>query len=305
MNIGNLWNLQGQLVLLLMFGAILRKIGMIHKEAKTFLTDFVLFVALPCNIIVSFPIEYSPSLLFSFLLILLISLFIQVFCLFIGKILFRNQIQERRSALRYGILVSNAAFVGLPLVAEVFGESGLILASIYLIPQRIMMWTAGLVCFSKNEQSLKQKMRNIALHPCIVAVYIGLFIMFSGIALPEFIFKTLKSVSLCTTPLSMMFIGALLAEMDKNNVNIDWTLSFFAFIRLFFIPSITYVACKLFSINLLITGVSVLLAAMPGGSSTAILASKYNGDALYASKMVTFSTLVSMVSIPLWYSILH
>jgi predicted permease len=47
-------------------------------------------------------------------------------------------------------------------------------------------------------------------------------------------------------------------------------------------------------------GVGVILAAMPGGSSTVILASKYGRDTTYASKLVIVSTILSLISIPLW-----
>jgi len=37
---------------------------------------------------------------------------------------------------------------------------------------------------------------------------------------------------------------------------------------------------------------------MPAGSTTAILASKYDGDAAFASRMVFVSTLASIVTLP-------
>lgn len=50
----------------------------------------------------------------------------------------------------------------------------------------------------------------------------------------------------------------------------------------------------------LVTGVSVLLAAMPAGATTSILASKYDSDPEFATKLVVFSTLISMITTPVW-----
>jgi len=53
MDLMNLWNVQGQLLLMLGVGVLLRRIGIFTASTKAFLTDFVLFVTLPCSIILS------------------------------------------------------------------------------------------------------------------------------------------------------------------------------------------------------------------------------------------------------------
>ena len=49
----------------------------------------------------------------------------------------------------------------------------------------------------------------------------------------------------------------------------------------------------------------VVLAAMPAASTTAILAAKYGGDEVFATKCVVFTTLLSMVSAPVWCMVLQ
>ena len=50
----------------------------------------------------------------------------------------------------------------------------------------------------------------------------------------------------------------------------------------------------------LVTGVSVVLAAMPAASTTAIIASKYKKDEKFATRCVVSSTLLSLVTVPVW-----
>jgi predicted permease len=69
-------------------------------------------------------------------------------------------------------------------------------------------------------------------------------------------------------------------------------------------PLVVYVCCRLLGVDALATGVCVLLTAMPAGSTTALLASKYNGDEKMATKCVVLSTLLSLGSIPAWSMIL-
>ena len=61
-----------------------------------------------------------------------------------------------------------------------------------------------------------------------------------------------------------------------------------------------WIGCRLFALDALVTGVSVVLAAMPAASVTAIMAAKYGADAEFATRCVVFSTLISMATIPLW-----
>lgn len=47
-------------------------------------------------------------------------------------------------------------------------------------------------------------------------------------------------------------------------------------------------------------GVSVLMTGMPAGATAAIFAAKYGSDAPFATRCVVFTTLLSMLTLPLW-----
>ena len=300
MNLMDLWSLQGQLLALLAVGLFLRKIGLLTQEAKMVLTDFVLYVTLPCSIILSFRIDLDPGVFTSLSIVFFVSVGIQIFSYGLTKIVFRNQELGKKSVLRYGLLVSNSGFLGLPIAGELFGSMGFMFASIYLIPQRIVMWSAGLTVFSSDLGNSRQVVRRVLLHPSMVAVYIGFVFMLADPPIPKFLLATMESIGSCTTALSMILIGTIFAEMDRDVLKMDRQLLIFSFYRLFLIPYVSYLVSRVLGIDPLITGVAVILAAMPGGSSTAILSAKYGGDTPYASKMVIVSTLLSMLSIPLW-----
>ena len=70
--------------------------------------------------------------------------------------------------------------------------------------------------------------------------------------------------------------------------------------RLIIIPLIVWIPCLLLHVDSMVTGVSVLLAAMPAGATTSILASKYGCDEIFATKLVVFSTLASLLTTPIW-----
>jgi len=302
MEYSRLLNLQGMLFLLVAAGVVLRKKGILPEGAKAILTDLVIYLILPCNIINSFFIEFNLEILKGFAVILTIASLIQIGCLMFAKVFYNREPESRKKVLQYGTVCSNAGFMGNPIAEGVYGAEGLMYASIFLIPQRIVMWSAGVSYFTESPDR-KTVVKKVLTHPCIIAVYIGLVLMITRLPLPAFLQNTIRSVGSCTTTVSMVLIGAILAEVEPGSI-LDWGIVKYAAIRLFLLPLLVYVSCRAFHVKPLLAGVSVLLTGMPAGSTTAILASKYDGDYIFATKCVVVTTLLSLVTIPLWCMVL-
>ena len=298
----NLINLQGMLFLLAATGVLLRKLNILPESAKRVLTDLVIDVILPCNIINSFLIEFNMEILKGFAVILLIAALIQVGCLIFANTLYNKEKEGRKKVLQYGTVCSNAGFMGNPIAEGIYGAEGLMYASIFLVPQRIVMWSAGVSYFTESPDR-KTVFKKVATHPCIVAVYIGLFLMITQFSLPFFVSNTIKTVGNCTTAISMILIGTILAEVKPKSL-LDRGIIKYTLIRLFFIPLLVFILCRMFPVPPLLSGVSVLLTGMPAGSTTAILAAKYEGDYIFATKCVVVTTLLSLFTIPLWCMVL-
>ena len=302
MDYQQLLNLQGMLFLLVAAGVVLRKMGILPEGAKNILTDLVIYLILPCNIINSFFIEFNFDILKGFAIILTIASLIQVGCLILAKILYNREPEGRKKVLQYGTVCSNAGFMGNPIAEGVYGAEGLMYASIFLIPQRIVMWSAGVSYFTESPDR-KTVVKKVLTHPCIIAVYIGLILMITRLPLPVFLQNTIRSIGGCTTTISMVLIGAILAEVEPGSI-LDRGIVKYALIRLFLLPLLVYLSCRVFHVTPFLSGVSVLLTGMPAGSTTAILAAKYDGDYIFATKCVVVTTLLSLVTIPLWCMVL-
>ncbi|MFQ6793313.1 MAG: AEC family transporter [Thomasclavelia sp.] len=291
----NLIDLQIEIFILIFIGYILRKLNIISKENRKSVTDLVIDIILPANIICSFMIEMNQEIIISGLTILIVSIVIQLACQFLGKYFFNQSTARQQSVLQYGTICSNAGFMGSPLIQGLYGLDGLLFASIYLIPQRIVMWSGGVACFSDAKG--KDVIKKVITHPCIVAVFIGMVLMISQVQLPNFITVSIQSLSNCTMALSMIVIGGILAEIRFKDVLNKLTI-YYSVIRLLVIPILVLIPCVLLSLPSLVTAVATVLAGMPAGSTTAILAEKYQGDAKLAVEIVFLSTALSLFTIP-------
>lgn len=303
MKIDGLFDLQVMMFLLMAVGVVLRKMNIITKEGKGMLTDLVIDLILPCNIISAFYMPMDHSVFVSGVEILIISVLIQIFCTFISGILYRKVPKEKRMVLQYATVCSNAGFLGNPVAEGLYGSVGLLYASVYLIPQRIVMWSAGVSYFTECP-SKKEVVKKVLKHPCIVAVEIGIVLMVTQVQLPGFLSSAIENVGGCTTAITMMLIGTILTDVDMRHILTRTTVAY-SFIRLVFIPAVVFAGCWLANIDSVVAGVSVTLAAMPAGTTTAILAMKYHGDEEFATQCVVLTTMLSMAAIPIWSLIIH
>ena len=291
--------LQIQIFLLAVVGFVLGKIGVLNTETRDHLVDVILMVVLPCSILESFEMELSPEILSSTLNVLVISCGIQCFYWIWNHIFYRNAEEGRRICLKYATIVSNAGFIGMPVAAAVYGSLGLLYASVFLLPQRIFMWSYGLSMFTTV--SSREVVKKVLTHPCIIAVFLGIVIMVSytaGWHLPAAVSDTIGQIGGCSTALSMMLIGAILSDVEpKEMLNKDAII--FSFYRLLLIPFLVGLLLWKLPLDELSIKVSVLLTAMPAASTSVMLAQKYHRDYKFASELIMTSTILSLITIPL------
>ena len=290
--------LQVTILAMLAAGFFVRKWNVVSAVGKRDLTNLVLNLILPANIITSFLLDYSLEVLRDCIIVLIVSVLIQAFTLFYGKMIYRKQPEDRKKNLVYATICSNAGFLGNPVAEGIYGAIGLMLASIYMIPQRIMMWSEGLAIYT-DSRSGRALAKKVLTHPCVVACIIGIILLLARVEVPNVILTPLKTLGRCNTAMSMLVTGMILAEADLKTV-LDRTILWFTLNRLILIPLVVFLALRFLPVSATVRGVSVILAAMPAGATTSMLAAKYERDPQFAAKLVAFSTLLSLPAICLW-----
>ena len=143
-------DLQAQMMLLLAIGVFLAKKKLITDQGRACLTDLLLFIILPANIIQSFRIEFNAEIFRSTRDILILSILLQVLYGVVCAVCYNRYPFARKAVMQYGTVCSNAGFLGSPLAEGLFGGVGLLLASFYMIPQRIVMWSVGVSYFMQD-----------------------------------------------------------------------------------------------------------------------------------------------------------
>lgn len=290
--------LDAQLILLVYMaaGMYCMKKGLFDQHTKGKLVDIILKITLPCMIFNSFNKPLTPDVLIQAGLILTVALVIAVLSYILGKFIYNRYPPEKKSILQYCTLVNNSGFLGMPMVSSVYGAEGLFAASIFIIPNRVFMWTAGLAIFTTAD--FKTTCRNIFLNPCIVAVFLGLARRMSGCPFPEFLDTAAANIGAVTSPLSMMVIGALLVGVPWKEL-LEPSIFYLALVRLIALPLAALVILRMLNMDPVLAGVSLILTGMPAGSTSVLLAAKYGADEDYASRCIITTTVISLITIPL------
>lgn len=298
-------NLQLQIFLLLALGWILGKKGMISVSTRKQLTELVMNIVLPAAIIRSFEIELTRQILMSTLTVLVLSILLQFLFVFINRFLWAGvKDYKKQINLKYGTVVNNAGTMGMVIAEAAFGETGLLYASVFMIPVRIMMWSYGIALYGKKDTASKwQSLKTVLLHPCLIAIYIGVVMMLLynsyGIHLPAFLKSTINAVANCNTALIMIVIGTILSEVKVKDLMDKWAFIYSA-IRLIVLPGALCLLLKFLPLPALAVNVCILETAMPAPSTMAMLAQKYDMDSAFASKMIFVSTVMSLFTLPFW-----
>ena len=297
----SLLTMQGRMFLMILIGAGMRKIQIVTTEGRRSMTNLVVNLILPSNILYAFS-KADASAFRSMLVVVAMAFLIQLAWYLLSRVLWRGMDESRRGVMRYAFQFSNCGYLGNPVIEGLYGAPGLVYASVFLLPVRLFMWSVGLECFQKGAGSLRKTIERALTHPCVVATILGVVWMFFPVGLPDFLYNTISGFNQCLTPMTMLVIGFIMAETDLKKMFCK-DLFVITVLRLLLQPLAVLAACRLLNLETLVAEVVTVLVSMPVANTTALLASQYDCDYTFASNVVVFTTLVSMITIPL-YSLL-
>ena len=300
MKILDLFSLQGTLFLMMLIGAYLKKRGIIDANGKKCLTDLCVNVVIPCNIFKSCLIEFNMGIFRSCALLLASAVVMQLICLTLNRFIFNRYAPQQKKVLQYCTIVPMSGFLGNPIAEGIYDQLGVLYTSIFLIPMRVVMWSVGTTYFVADaEMDRKQVLKNVMTHPCLVSIYLGVFCMVTQIPLPSVVTETVRYIGNCNSALTMFIVGTILADVKLTTIFNRDTLVFSVF-RLMLLPAVALGVGRVLRLDEISLGISVLMTGMPAGATAAIFAARYDSDAPFATKCVVMTTLVSMLTLPVW-----
>ena len=284
-----IFSLQITLMLMILAGTLGQHLGIITEGFQNGLSKFLMNLILPCSILGAFTKEIGGNVWAQSAQILLVMVGVHIFYILLGMLVGRAFPEKQRAVAKFAILCPNTNFMGMPVISGIYGDIGVLLLSVALFPVRAFVLTVGISYFVMGQS--KNWVLRLLKNPAVWAVIAGIFVMVLGLRFPAPIEKAITSLGSCTTPLSMILIGGVVLK-DKR----VWG---FCLLRLVLIPLLLLAVLACLPLDPTAAGVAVMLSALPAGAMTVIYTKEYGSDENFSAACVIFSTVLSIVTIPL------
>jgi malate permease and related proteins len=302
------------LAVIILVGVIAALAKILTIEGKDMLSKLIFNVSLPLMLFTNFlKLEATPRLLANSAAVVSIAGFVILFMLLSGYTASRIlKIKGREAAVfRTHSMFGNTIFLGFPLITALFGEEGLLYASMYQFISTIFQWTIGVITITQgNDTSWKISIKRVV-NPNSIATLAGLTFFIFSIRLPAIVVKPLSELGAANTWLSMLYIGAMLVLADVRGLLGRMSPYILSVNRLVIVPLILIVifasvsALTGFAPEKMVTTVIILEASMPCMASVVIMARELGADDHLAVGNVFVSTILSVLTLPLVLMIIN
>ncbi len=281
------------------------------KKESEYLSKLLLFVISPCMIFNTFNIPFNSEKLAMLRYSVGCGVTTLVFMIAISLIIIhsRTEAGKSRDCLdKMGFVFSNAGFIGIPLINGVFGNEGVFPLMGYIAVFNIFLWTFGYYTVNK-ELGLKK----LLINPNIIAIVTGICFFLLPFELPDVLSQTIRYFGNMNTPISMIILGLLFADFKRPQKlehtpsrRVARTILF----RLIILPVLILVLYKTvlltiapaFALNMenlkRVMMIIFIAASCPVGMNVANFAVIYDKDESYASLLVSISSLLCVITLP-------
>lgn len=293
------------LFLLVIPGFLLSKSKIEGTTLAKGLSNLILYGTQPALLLYSFlVIKFEMRIFKNCLLVLCLTMLAHGLFYFLASFLYKKAGKDHRIILRYASVFSNAGYMGIPLINFVLGNEATIYASAYIVGFNVFSFSLGFLLYSEDRKYISLK--KILINPASIPILIAFFLFSTRLNtyIPDIFIETIEMLKNTVAPLSMTVVGLRLPELNLKSAFRDKYLYELLSVRLFIFPAILWaIMFLLYKLGVLtnsdVMSAVLICSATPCATATSMLAEKFNRDAVYAGKLVSISTILSVVTMPI------
>ena len=144
--------------------------------------------------------------------------------------------------------------------------------------------------------------RELLRNPLILSTVAGLLANLVGLKFPDAVATTLQRIGLAALPVGLMAVGAGL-RLGGLKASPALAAAFLS-LRHAVLPMVAIGLTAALALGVEQRLIVVLFASLPTASSAYVLAARMGGDGAFVAGLVTVSTLIGMISVPVWLAVL-
>lgn len=287
------------LFIFISIGFTLSKMKLVKEEHSKILSNLLVYVFLPCNIIKSLSTNFTVEYIGNNYKLIIVCFICVVALLVLSHFmtgLFTKDKYEK-DVYEYSTLVSNYGYMGYALSEALLGPKGLVSLITFSIPISIYIYTVGYAKLSKNKLNFKS-----LLNPVTISMVIGIILGLSGLQIPAYIVDLLTKSAGCLSPISMILTGIAMSTLPIKKLLCEKKYYFLSIFRIVILPITIGLILTLLSMDD-VAKIAVLLYALPMGLNPIIFARLVDENYEVGAGLTLVSSIMSLITVPLIFTL--
>ena len=216
---------------------------------------------------------------------------------YLSKFLFHDPPRVFASAFQCSFRFNS--YVGLAVAGALHGQPGIAAIGLlmgFLVPLANVAAVAVLAHHGEGDW-----LKSIVGNPLILATAGGVVFGQAGLMLPASVDNTLELLARASLPLGLIAVGAGMRFSGLGHAR--GHLWYGVLVKLVLLPAIAWGIGRGFGLTGLWFDTALLLAALPHSTVAYLLAVRMGGDGQVSANQITATTLLSMLTLPLWLAL--
>lgn len=296
------------MIILISIGWIMSYRGWIDENIKKFLNKLIVRVSIPALTIYNFFESFDREIIASsgkYVIVVLFSMgSLYIISSIIGKMLKVDRI--RSGSFVAMSTVSNSMFFGLPISLGLFGEKSIPYVLFYYIANTIMFWgvcSPRIIKDGDTQAEKKIDFKKIFNIP-LTTILISGVLLFLDFTPPSIVLRVSEYLSSFVTPLASIVIGKIIYDIDLKRYKIRKSVFAVILMRFIVAPGSIYLIGSYLNLPKLAIQVFTIQSAMPVMMQTSIVSELYDTDSEYVASTLYITIILSLISIPIYMSLL-
>lgn len=224
---------------------------------------------------------------------------------------FRKFDENHLNMLEVTAVSVNNAFIGFPIALMFFGEEAVVYMSASVLGLNLYVWSIGLYIIKgiKGERigTMICTLVKGAVNPNISSILLGLFASVVGLMvyIPDFVQEFINSLGSISTPLSLIYIGALTGNSGLKYLLKDWESLEASLTKMILMPALAFAFIYFMPVQPMVKIVYFIAMALPSAAIVPMIVGRYGVGVEVSSKMVMLTTAFSMATVPVCVAISH
>lgn len=287
--------------ILIGIGIIAFKKGIVTIEATNVYSNFLLVFVVPALIINAYQRDMIKEQLVGLGYSFVLAIVFHIMAILVVNLIIKKREDSNYRVERMGAIYSNCGFMAFPVLLALLGEEGALYGTAFIGIFNVFSWTNGVAILTgENNINIKK----IIFNPGSLGFIIGLILYLTQIPIGSVTSQTISYIAAINTPLAMVITGVFLANINIKETLNDFNIYKSVLLRTVFLPLIMIFLIKVtgfeswFDAGRNVAIAHIVACSCPAAASTILLVARNGLNSEHGAKLVTMSTLVSIITIP-------